>query len=188
MADGDLCTVAQVKQLLAIPDATTTHDALLARLVSEASGIFTTLLDMPVLADDVDERHDGTGQDALVLRREPVTYVFSVTVAGVAIPKAVTETDQGWFLDGRILRLRGYTFLGGRAAVRVRYQAGYDSDAVPDEIVGVVADTAALVFRQRDKLGISSETLAGQTIAYMKQAVSDRAQAVLDRRRNRVPS
>lgn len=186
MADGDLATVTQVKQLLGI--TTSTHDVLLARLVSAASGIFVTLLDQPVLEADCDERYDGTGQDAIVLRRRPVTYVLGVTVAGTVIPKAASETADGWFLDGRILRLRGYSFLGGPGAVRVRYQAGYASDEVPADIQDVVIDTAALVFKQRDKLGIASETLANQTIAYMKQAVSDRAQAILDRRRSRVPS
>lgn len=188
MADGDLCTVGDVRAYISPPPpAGEATDALLGALITRTSALLKDALGDPLLEADYEDRYDGHGQTVIVLRRKPVTYVHRVTMDGQDVPRSTSATDAGFVLDGRrTLRLRGG--LCFRGEVVVRCTAGYPEGQVPAEYVDAVVDTVALVFKRRTKGDIQSESLAGQTVSYINTAVRARVRELIGRNAERIPA
>jgi hypothetical protein len=178
MAEGDLCTPAQVAEYLGIPVPVsgTAPARVLDLLITAVSDLLTQEIGA-VLERDCDESYKAHGQTAVVLRYRPVGAVYAVSLDGVALPRATNERGGGWWLDGRVLRLRCGTF--GHGWLRVRYCAGYAADALPPSITDAAIDSVALAFKRRSELDIASKSLADQTVTYLNSAVRARAKAVL---------
>lgn len=131
MAQGDLTSVGNVKLWLDVPG--NTSDALLARLVTAASGVVRGYLSRPYLGSTlITERYDGHGRDTITVRHGPVTSVVSIAYDGqlVTTPATGNPPTGGYLIDpgpetvGRIT-LTDDTFGRGRLNVQVTYWAGY---------------------------------------------------------------
>ena len=89
---GDLTTLADVRAWLQTGQQPypSTDDALLARLITAASGLVTQWLNRPILSGDWQEVRDGTGswsnEVSFAFAVQPVTAVLLVVVDGVTIP------------------------------------------------------------------------------------------------------
>lgn len=190
MAELDLCSLGDVKAWLGIPDATTSSDALLARLITAASAtVQAEGLLGPLLEADYDERFDGTGATVQLVRHRPVQQVHGVLLDGVRIPRSDDDRAPGFYWDAVSVMLRGYRFqAAARGGVRIQYTAGYASDAIPADLAHAVIETVGLVFKERgDRIGIASKTLGPETVTYVQTAFTTRARDVLERYRSRVP-
>lgn len=183
---ADLCTVADVKAFLGLADVNTARDALLATLASAASVAIATEVGGGLLADDVTDDVTGGPGTTLLLRHRPVQCVYAVTIDGVRVPEA-RSAASGWRLDAAIgqLQLLGRTWASAPLGVHVEYRAGFED--VPVDLKQVAIEEAATAFRERDRLGVQSKTLAGETVTYRDQAFSARSRRVLEQYKLRVP-
>lgn len=115
---ADIVSVAEVKKQLNIPDSDTSQDAELADFIASITDVIEDVVG-PVVPREVTEVHDG-GTEVVILRQPPVLDVTSVTEDGSAVdPSGYTAS-----LDAGVLYRTGRTWAGGRAGVRVIYQAG----------------------------------------------------------------
>lgn len=166
MAAGDLTTLDAVKAWLGLPAAAGDSDALIAQLITAASGFVTGYLGRDLVPTDYSEIYDGTGAPWMMLRQAPITAVRSVSFCGRVLTTQVDPVSgaAGFFFDGRRLSLVGECF-PFRRPVAVDYTAGYA--AIPAAIAQAVSELAGEAFKRRDHIGQSSKTLGGQeTVAF----------------------
>jgi len=78
---------------------------------------------------------------------------------------STSPTVAGFTFDSNGILLRqGYRFVRGVANVSVVYTAGYAT--IPGEIEQAAIEMIALKTAERRRVGISSQTLAGESVAY----------------------
>ncbi len=131
----DLSTTARVKSYLGIPSSKTESDALIAQLVTRASGQVTKFCTRSFGRQvTTGARFDGTGNDRQMLPNTPIISVESLSVDGVAIAASADAIAAGYQFDDTMLYLFGYVFTRGRRNVLVSYTAGFSSseaDLIP---------------------------------------------------------
>lgn len=152
----DLTTVQAVKDWLKLK--ADDDDALLQRLVTAQSILITDWLSQPIKSVTVTEVYDGTGTPNLVLRAFPVTAVSAVSIAGVAL------TPTAWTSDDIGVHLVTDYFDKGRANVSVTYTAGYAT--APSSIEQACIELVCFRYRERDRIGISTQALAQGNTTY----------------------
>jgi hypothetical protein len=173
---ADLTNLANVKQWLGI--ATTTDDALLTRLVSAASDYIQTWLNRTFASAAYTEVRDGNGGAKLMFSNYPVTAVASVVIDGVAIPASTGPTAPGYTFSQTQLFLRGsYRFTRDMQNVSVTYTAGYAQ--IPNEIAQACIELVGLRYKEKDRIGIVSKGLAGETISFTQKDFSEAVATVL---------
>ncbi len=166
MAAGDLTTAAEVIAYLgprAQPD-----EALIATLVTEASQFIKSYTGNNILSADYTEMRDGLGYDvtypSYVLRQVPVTAVSMVIVDGVVIPAAPTPGPSspirsGYVFSATKLVIFRYWVPRIPLCVTIQYTAGYET--VPADLDLACIDLVAQKYRQRTRIGITSEAVTG---------------------------
>lgn len=162
-----LATLAQVKQHIGnFADAT--DDILLQRLALAASGFIEGRCACTFAQAGYAERRNGNGLAYLSLRARPVTAVHSLTINGVAVAEATTWDSRGWALESpwRLVLLGGLEFTRGGMNVVVSYTAGYTAATMPDDLVQACCHLAALFYKERDRIGLSSKSVGGEAISY----------------------
>ncbi len=175
MAANDLTTLVNVKQYLSLTGPE--DDALLSRLITAASAFIQSHLNRTFASQSYTEKRNGNGGQRLSFSNFPVTAVSSVAVDGVAIPAAADATKAGYIFSSTMLFLNGWSFTRGYQNVAIAYTAGYV--AVPADIEQVCIDLVSLKYRERDRIGISSKTLGGETVNYVKSDLSDEVKNTL---------
>jgi hypothetical protein len=181
----DLTTLADVKAWMKITG--TAEDAELSRLITAASsGIEKYLGRQLELADYVEERH-GRGGNRLALNEGPVVSVQSVVINGFTIPKSTGPFVPGWVNDDKAVFLRGYyAFEHGIKNVVVRYEAGFDE--VPGSVAQACIELVSLRHKERDRIGIVSKGIAGETVSFTQKDFTNSVRTALDEfRRVAVP-
>lgn len=175
MATGDLTTLANVKSWMSI--TSTDHDVVLTRLISAASNFVASWLNRDLFAADYNERFNGTGTRSLMLTNYPVLSVAAVVINGVSVP-AGTDTADGYFFDKDGLALRGYSFQAGVCNVRVSYRGGFET--IPLEIEQAVIELVSLRHKERERIGLVSKGLAGETITFTQKDFTMSIKSVLN--------
>jgi uncharacterized phiE125 gp8 family phage protein len=168
----DFTTLENVKAWLGLKAEQTDNDALLARLIVAASAFFERETDRKLLRQQHVEVRDGNGHSIMLFREYPVTAVASVVVEGLQIPASAvgfTETK---------LVLVGYAFSRGAANVTITYTAGYET--VPADVEQAVIDLVAFRYRERDRIGLASKGMAGETTAFIVREVPPSVARVLN--------
>lgn len=176
MASGDLTTLANVKSWLAI--TATTDDTLLTRLVTAASQFIQAWLNRDLASQSYSETRDGHGGPVMPFRDFPVTAVSSLTIDGNTIPAAADMVSLGYrFTDTRLI-LQGYVFTRGAANVQINYTAGYAS--IPSEIEQACIELVSMRYRERDRIGHASKSLAGETVQFIVKDMPDSVRTILN--------
>lgn len=179
---ADLTSVAAVKAWLRLGNG---HEELLARLVTAASAATETYLGRTVLQADYTERGNGTGGCSFLPKRHPINSVASLSIDGVAI-EASDGIKPGYLIDGgRLVLVGGLRFTRGVQNILLTYNAGYAT--VPADIEQAVIETVALSYKRGDHADVSSKTLAGETVSYIKVEFPPSAKAALQPHRMVVP-
>jgi len=171
MAAGDLTTLANVKAWFAPPLTATADDLLLERLITAASGFIASWLGRTLLASDYSETRDGTGGVRLAFASTPVTAVASLAIDGVEVPPAPDALQPGYVFSSSQLYLRGRVFTRGSQNVSLAYTAGYA--AIPAEVEQACIELVALRYRERERIGHVSKSLAGETVSFSQKDMSD---------------
>ena len=183
MAANDLTTAAKVKEHLSYTSADA--DPLLARLVTAASSAIQRYTNRDIVQTAYNEVRDGTGGTRMLLRQFPAQEPTLVRVDGVTISKRTSQPGAGWVFDGiRVLSLDGYRFERGFGNVEIAYTAGWLLASMPAEIEQAAIELAALMFRQRKRIGDQSLTVSAgsghETIAYAMSAMTPTTKLILD--------
>jgi hypothetical protein len=173
-----LAQLADLKAYLDIPAANTGSDALLSRLLSASSDYFETQTERTMATASYTASFDGDGARSYYPRRIPVVSVSSVSVDGTAVAKATGTSDDGWLLDGYVVRLRNTTFSTGVLNCQVCYVAGYDP--IPQDVQQAVIELATLKFKERTHVGKQSEGMVGMNATFLPSITPRSVQDVID--------
>jgi hypothetical protein len=186
MAAGDLTTLDNLKEWLGLTGAQ--DDALLARMITAYSQYIKTFLAREVLSANYVEVRDGKPTGIMSFANYPVTAVASVTINGQSIPASPDNATMqfGYGFDAEQIWLVGYGFspwccygVGrSRRNVRLAYTAGFAT--VPADIEQALIETIGLRYREKDRIGYQSKSLAGETISFTMKDFSASAQTVLN--------
>jgi hypothetical protein len=174
-----LTTLAKLKQYGNITEVES--DTLLLRMIDSASASIETYCSRTFLSASHAEVRDGNGNKRMGLRHFPVTAIASVTINGQVIPPRPSPLSNGYTFDDLTVRLTGYTFEEGIDNVEVVYTAGLN--AIPNDVDLACCEVVMLRYKSRDRMGVSSKSLAGETISYTNDDFPDYVTRVLDQYR-----
>lgn len=178
-----LTTVENVKGYLGI--STTADDPLLERLVEAASAYIAQYLNREFGIAEYTDTFDGTDHQTYMFRNYPVTAVSSVMVGVNAVPAAPSMQEAGYRFDERRLVLQGYTLIRGMLNCSVTYTAAFENN--PD-IEQACIEVVANRYREKDRIGLVSKGLAGETITFSQKDIPASARDVLRVYRKVVPN
>lgn len=158
-------------------------DAELTRLLLMADTCIETFLNRSIVSAARTERRSGYGTDVLSLRDTPITAVSLLTINGTAIV-ATDGTSAGYYFErDSIYLVGGLQFYTGRKNIIVNYTGGYT--AVPSDISHAAIEIAAQAYREREWIGQTSKSLAGETTAFARGFMPDSAKETLNLYRRR---
>ena len=155
---ADYATVDNIKEYLVIDD--NKSDSVLTRLITAVSASIDAYLSRVIASAAYTETFTGPqdsciGSTVWFFPEFPVTSVTSVTIEGTAIAQSV-GTGAGWNLVDGTLQLIGYRFSSVPGANVVVYVAGFSP--TPPAIEHVCMELVAMRYRERTRLGITSES------------------------------
>lgn len=189
---NDLCALQDVKDYVfrGGGNQTQTDDNLLQRLISAASQWIRKETAREFMAANVTETRSGTGGRIMFVRQPPIISVSSVYVNGNSIPaKSSNVADylnsNGYSFSDDYISLFSYVFDRGLDNVVISYQGGFNS--VPYDLEQACIEATSWAYRELDRLGHKSKSLAGETVVFETAALSERAQRALERYRKVIP-
>ena len=175
---ADLTTLANVKAWMAITGSA--DDALLSRLITAASAYIESWLNRRFAIATYSELRDGSGADSICVKNYPIISVQNVTINGVPIVAASDPQGIGYLVNepGTAIYLRGYAFLRDRLNVSLTYTAGFS--AIPPDIEQACIDLISLRYKERDRIGQVSKSLAGETVTFSQRDLSETTRTLLN--------
>lgn len=173
-----LTTLANAKSWIGIPSGSTGDDALLTRLIDAVSALFGQITSREFLTGTYTEQSNGTGRNFTLTKNYPVRSVSSVTINGSVIPQSTNYSMAGWYLDGDVIRTRGYSFQLGDGNVEISYTAGYD--VIPSDLEQACVEAVGMRYRERTRAGQSSQSTGGENASYESRELPAFVQKVLD--------
>ena len=157
-----LATVEDLKTYLNINHGN--NDTDLWAAVVAASKWFETQTGRSLASTSYVEIQDGAGGRAIVPSYYPVISVSALTINGEAVTLSTGYGVQGYYVNGNVIRLRDQFVSEGQGNVSVSYVAGYAT--IPDDVRAAVVEVAAVMFRERDRIGQQSKNFGGETVTY----------------------
>lgn len=172
-----LTSLANLKAYLGL--TVITDDTLLTNLIERESARIEQLLSRTLASASYTLSVNGTGKDVQMVPNYPITAVASLSIDGAAIPASTGFTVAGYVFDDTAIYLRGgYLFTKGVKNVDIAYTAGYST--IPVDIEQSCIELAAWAYKNRERLGLSSKGLAGETTAYVTAAMPKHIEARLN--------
>lgn len=173
---ADLTTLANVKEWLKVTG--TADDALLTRLVSAASGAMQTWMNRVIASGSYTEYRDGHDGIHLSFSDYPVTAVSGVSINDIPIPASTGSLSSGYVFSATRLSLRGfYVFDRGVQNVLISYTAGYA--VTPPELAQACIELVSARYKEKDRIGLVSKGLAGETITFSQKDFSAGVRTVM---------
>lgn len=154
-----LCSLDDVKQYLGIE--TTTSDVLITSLINSASAFIESFTNRVFSIADYTEVRDGTGNSKMPVCFAPITEITSVKIDDIEYDVKHTQTLI-YFSNGNI-------FPAGIMNVELQYKAGYSS--IPLDVKQACIELVAYKFKQKDRIGLNSKTLAGEVISFEQKDI-----------------
>lgn len=179
-----LTTPENVKQYLGITG--TADDALLNSLIESASAFVAQYLSRQIEQGQVTEYFSGRGRDALILSEGPIASIDAVVADDQPLPASL-DKSTGWKEAGGWLLYVNGRWPEGRQNIVVTYTAGYAPGSIPADIEQAVIDLVSLRYKERDRIGFQSKSLAGETVTFMIRDLSQFARTALNNFRKVIP-
>ena len=182
---SDLTTVENVAGYLPFSDLGVVANTdgsplnkLLKRLISSTSAFIESNMNRIFEPAIYTEVRNGHNEYFLTFSDYPVQSVKSVTVDGQDISAQEQWGSPGYSFDATVISLHGgYRFWKGRQNIVLVYQAGYDT--IPYEVEQVCIDLVCRKYKERDRIGVHSKVLNGETINFSKTDMTDELKSVL---------
>jgi len=165
MAANDLTTLVNLKQWLNI--TTTTDDTLLTRLITAASSFIESYVCRDIASKSYTETRDGKGTRSLSFGDFPVTSVSFLSINGIAIVPSPSPGKPGYVFSPTQLSLIGHRFHYGFQNISFSYVAGYTT--IPLDIEQAAIELCSIRYRDRDRIGQVSKTIAGEVVAFSQK-------------------
>ncbi len=180
-----LTTLDNLKGYLGI--TSTTDDVLLGRMIESASDFVESVTDRTFALTSYNTVLDGIGGTRLLLPNYPIVSVSSLTIDGRSIPAAASSQGSGYLFNSFKLTLCGgqYAFCRGQSNVVVAYQAGYAT--IPADIEQATIEMISLRYKERDRIGMISKSIGGETVAYSQKDMPASASTVLKKYARVIP-
>jgi hypothetical protein len=159
---GLLATLEDLKGYLQINHSE--DDANLWNALQAGQQWFESQVGRSLASTDYIELQDGNGGTAIIPAHYPVTDVDAVVINGETIPESTAYGVSGWYLNRDVIRLRGYFVTESRGNVTVTYTAGFS--VVPNDVREAVVEVAAVMYRERDRIGHQSKNFGGESVTY----------------------
>jgi hypothetical protein len=195
----DLTTLDQVRPYAGSNDPTKNgDDPLLQSLITGISQYWLTRTGRGSLNSVVqysNERYNGNGKDALMLRYYPLVAIQSLTLNGLALAPSPDYIQTGYVIDPAIDSIVligggpfGDGFGYGRLNIAVTYTAGYPE--VPWDIADAVRKQVAINYKRKGTLDQGSVGLpsTGGSTSYRSWEVPPEVERVIQSYRRTVPN
>lgn len=182
---GQIVQLDALKKYLAL--TVTNDDDMLEDLIVRAEDAARQYVNRTLTFGQFTEKHNGNGGYVMQMREFPIASVVSLSIDGVAVSASASSTATGYQFDDEAIYLVGKKFTKGVRNVAITYTAGYRSDVMPFDIRQAVIEMAGLSYRRRDHLDVSSKSLAGESTAYITQAMTPAAKSLLQAHMRLVP-
>lgn len=157
-----LCSMEDIKAFLSIGH--NADDGILLSSILRASKWFESQIGRTVAATDYVEIQDGKGGKVIVPSNYPVISVASVSIDGTAVPLSSAYGTAGYFLSGDLIKLRDTYVTEGTGNVTLSYRAGHET--TPADVSSAVTEVAALMYRERDRVGQASRSMGQETVSF----------------------
>ena len=160
----DLTTLQAVKDWLGVkkPD----DDALLQRLITAESQTIERAIQRPILLETRTDIIESYGSPTIMLPATPIQHVEKVIIGGVNIPVIHDALT--------IKRADGFPWMRNRA-IEVTYTAGYSE--IPFDLEQACIELVALHYRERERIGHQSKSIAGETVSFITRAMPHSVEA-----------
>jgi len=136
-----------------------------------------------IKATYTNEEYDGDGNNNIYLRKFPIVSVASVvlydTYTAAILQTFVVNTEYLIYLNEGYIYMRSKTSRGHKN-YRVTYDAGYLLADIPYDLKNACAQLAGLVYYNKGKAGVKSESIGKYSITYDKGDLSISGIAVPD--------
>ncbi len=186
MAVGDLTTLGKVRGWLELASPLIEDDAILARLITAQSSLIKNWLNRDIISQNYTEDFSGKGTYVVNLPQYPITAVSTLYIDGRAVTPSPDAQTSGYVVnDQRIFLRGGLKFTVGILNVSVAYTAGYS--ALPGDIEQACIELCALRYKERDRIGNVSKSIAGETIAYSQKDMPADVMTLLQQYKKVVP-
>lgn len=170
MKPGDLTTLPALKSWLDIKGNEFDDD--LERLITAISLFVKNWVGRSLLLAEYTEKRSGAGGPVLMLNQYPILSITSLQLDGHAIlPAQYSFDDNGIYLINGV-------FTRAKNNIVVVYQAGYDG--VPADVEQAVIETAALRWKERGRIGMTSKGMAGETTNFVISDFPPSAKSILN--------
>ena len=165
-----------------------TDDELLLRLIDAISALIRKECGRDFISGDVTEYYNGTGSRRLMVRSTPITAIKSLHIDGLEIKAAnPTPGGAGYLFDSDTIYLNGYIFNKSYQNVVVTYTVTPTSDEL-DLAEQICIRLVALEYKpRRERVGVSSTSLAGQNVSYSTEELPADVARMLNRLRRVAP-
>jgi hypothetical protein len=166
-----LTTLANVKEALTIPTATTDKDDLIKSIINAVTELIEGWCRRRFLSTTyTDELYDGDDSYILFLEHYPIISVTSLYVNDVLQTVRTETLGPGYVIylkEGKIEH--DMAFSGGRQNIKITYVAGWA--AIPNDVEMAARMQASRVFQliNKKELDIASRSLADGSIQLMRK-------------------
>lgn len=184
MAAGDLTTLASLEPILGLTPGNT-DEALLAQLITAASGFIASWCGCGFVSQSYSETRDGSGGRRMPFGYTPVSAVTGLAIDGIAVAPGDANATPGYYFTPTMLYLNGFVFARGLGNVALSYTAGYAT--VPAEVAEACNELVAFRYRELERIGMSSKGLAGETTAFVVRDMPPSVATLLETYRRVVP-
>lgn len=150
-----LCTLDEVKLYLGIDKPAS--DELLTMLIDNASAFIENYTNRTFAITEYTEVKDGTGGAKMPVYYAPITELKSVKINDLAQTGYKNTESLVWFINGNL-------FASGTMNVELIYDAGFAT--VPNDVKQACIDLTAYKFKQKDRIGLQTKTLAGEVVSF----------------------
>ena len=182
---ADLVKLEEVKQWMG--NTSSNLDSVLAMLINSVSEAITEYCNNNFLSDTYLFHGHGEGQQLLFLPNTPITAVSSLTINSASVPASLKEGDGGYTITENAIALSGgRTYTRGYANVRCSYTAGLAK--VPNDVKQACMEMIALRLKEKDRVGISSKSLAGESITFLTKSMPESVREALSNYMRVVPA
>jgi len=164
-----IATLADLKTFAGITGNNT--DAVLTMLLTSSLAAIGAFCNRDFTSAQRTEYRDGNDATKMQTVGYPITAFSSLTIDGRIIPASVNGGSGYIFVpNGRMLILKGYSFTQGDRNVVMNYTAGFgDAGGLapwPEDLKMALLMYVTTRFKERDRLGIGSKSLAGESITF----------------------
>lgn len=151
-----LCSLLDVKQYLGLE--TDTNDTLLTALINNVSILIENFTDRKFQLEIYNEIRSGNNKNRIPVLYGPITNLVSVKIDDI------DYTSSAMFTETMIYFKNGNTFSNRFMNIELTYEAGFEN--IPLDVKQVCIELVTYKFKQRDRIGLNSKTLAGEVISY----------------------